>query len=707
MYGNCGEIHLARAAFQNFASIKAVACYNQMLSAYGKNGLWNRALELYHRMCEEGPEPDKITYFIVLGSCSAVGSLREAREIHARIIEAPHIIRDNLSLQNALVNMYGKCGSVEEARKVFDGIKNRDAVSWTSMISSYANNGFCDEALDLYQQMDADGIQPDSITFTSALLACTKLADGKAIHARIVSSNMESDFVGSALINMYARCGDVSSARQAFEKIQNKHVVCWTSLMTAYVQTGHYREALDLYGRMDHEGVHADGVTYVTALGACASLGALKEGKAIHLRVSECGFQSLVVHTALLTMYAKCGELDAARAVFNRVRQKRNVYCWTAMISAYAQAGYTREALELYDQMVAEGTRPNEYTFSNVLAACSSSGDLEAGMKIHGHVENSELASNVAVQNALVTMYAKCGSLELAKSAFEASGRKDLVSWNAMIGAYAQHGLGREALDLYQTMTSQGVLPDEVTIASSLSACAISGSLQLGREIHSRVLKNQSFQSSLMVQTALVNMYGRCGRLETARSMFEDMGQRDVLSWTAMTSVYAQQGHADQVLDLYLEMVLHGIRPNEITFTSILVGCSHAGLLARGVECFLEMQSEHEVVPIREHFLCMVDLLGRSGRLRDAEALVESMPYQPDSVAWLTVLGSCKTHSDADTAKRAARRVKELDPENTSLYSLLSSIFTAAGLPQEALEVQLSMKEMGLKKPPGQSLIEK
>ncbi|EFJ26278.1 hypothetical protein SELMODRAFT_98472 [Selaginella moellendorffii] len=531
--------------------------------------------------------------------------------------------------------MYGKCGSVEEARKVFDGIKNRDAVSWTSMISSYANNGFCDEALDLYQQMDADGIQPDSITFTSALLACTKLADGKAIHARIVSSNMESDFVGSALINMYARCGDVSSARQAFEKIQNKHVVCWTSLMTAYVQTGHYREALDLYGRMDHEGVHADGVTYVTALGACASLGALKEGKAIHLRVSECGFQSLVVHTALLTMYAKCGELDAARAVFNR------------------------------------------------------------------------LASNVAVQNALVTMYAKCGSLELAKSAFEASGRKDLVSWNAMIGAYAQHGLGREALDLYQTMTSQGVLPDEVTIASSLSACAISGSLQLGREIHSRVLKNQSFQSSLMVQTALVNMYGRCGRLETARSMFEDMGQRDVLSWTAMTSVYAQQGHADQVLDLYLEMVLHGIRPNEITFTSILVGCSHAGLLARGVECFLEMQSEHEVVPIREHFLCMVDLLGRSGRLRDAEALVESMPYQPDSVAWLTVLGSCKTHSDADTAKRAARRVKELDPENTSLYSLLSSIFTAAGLPQEALEVQLSMKEMGLKKPPGQSLIEK
>uniref|UniRef100_UPI0040747504 Synthetic PPR-DYW protein n=1 Tax=synthetic construct TaxID=32630 RepID=UPI0040747504 len=482
-------------------------------------------------------------------------------------------------------------------------------------------------------------------------------------------------------------------------------VFSWNSKIRGYARNGQPEEALSLYSQMRRSGIKPDNYTFPFVLKACASLSSLKEGKQIHGHVIKSGFESDVyVQSALIDMYAKCGELEDARKVFDEMPE-RNVVSWNAMISGYAQNGQSEEALELFREMQQEGIKPSEFTFCSVLSACASLGSLEMGKQIHGYVIKSGFESIVFVGNALIDMYAKCGSIEDARKVFDEMPERTVVSWTAMISGYAQNGQSEEALELFREMQREGVKPDEVTLPSVLSACANLGALEQGKQIHAYVIKS-GFESDVFVGSALIDMYAKCGSIEDARKVFDKMPERDVVSWNAMIAAYAQHGHGKEALQLFQQMQQEGVKPSEVTFTSILSACSHAGLVDEGHHYFESMSPDYGITPRVEHYGCMVDLLGRAGRLDEAEDLIKSMPFQPNVVVWGTLLGACRVHGDVERGERAAERILELDPESAAPYVLLSNIYAAAGRWDEAAKVRKLMKERGVKKEPGCSWIE-
>eukprot|EP00249_Psilotum_nudum_P012827 c24006_g16_i1 orf=3-1022(+) len=338
MYGKCGSSVDARRVFDAMRS-PTVVCWNSVIAAYGQNGNVNEALLLLLQMQQKGMEPDSITFVSILTACTSLGALTEGKVIHANIIAAG-LVRD-VTVGNSLVNMYGKCKSVNDARRVFDEMRIRNVVSWTVMIAAYCQNGHGKKALELFLQMQEGGVKPDNITYLTILDACAglvALAEGKVIHASIVSSGLESDVVvGNSLINMYGKCGSPLNARRVFEKMCLRNVVSWTSVITAYGQNGNYKEALELFWQMQQEGLTLDIVTFVTILDTCGNLAALTEGKVIHALIVASGLESNdTVCNALINMYGKCGSLQDARTVFDKMPQ-RDVVLWATMIAAYSQ----------------------------------------------------------------------------------------------------------------------------------------------------------------------------------------------------------------------------------------------------------------------------------------------------------------------------------------------------------------------------------
>ncbi|KAJ7540610.1 hypothetical protein O6H91_10G022900 [Diphasiastrum complanatum] len=317
----------------------------------------------------------------------------------------------------------------------------------------------------------------------------------------------------NTLVDMYSKCGCTEDARKLFNNMSERDVVSWNAMIAGYAQNGLGKEALALYEQMKQEGVQPDNVTFVLLLKACASLGALEQGKQLHSDIIKRGFQSnVIVGSTLVDMYAKCGCTEDSRELFNNMRE-RDVVSWTAMIAAYAQSGLGKEALALYEQMKQEGVQPNNVTFVLLLKACASLGALEQGKQLQSDIIKKGFHSNVIVGCTLVDMYAKCGCIEDARELFNNMSERDVVSWNALIAGYAQNGFGKEALALYEQMKQEGMQPDNVTFVVLLKACASLAALETGKQLHSDIIK-RGFQLNVIVGSTLVDMYAKCGCTE-------------------------------------------------------------------------------------------------------------------------------------------------------------------------------------------------
>ncbi|KAJ7515092.1 hypothetical protein O6H91_23G070800 [Diphasiastrum complanatum] len=403
-------------------------------------------------------------------------------------------------------------------------------------------------------------------------------------------------------------------------------------------------------------------------------------------------------------MFSKCGSVLHAHKVFKNMPQ-HNVYSWTAIISAYADSGEVEEAINLFQQMQETGLAPDKVLFVVVIKACASLAGLEHGRQIHSDIIKRGFQSDVVVGSTLVKMYAKCGCTEDAREVFDNMSERDVVSWTAMIAGYAQNGLGEEALALYEQMKQEGVQPDDVTFVLLLKACASLAALEQGKQLHSEIIK-RGFQLDVVVGNTLVNMYAKCGCTEDAREVFDNMSERDVVSWTGMIAGYAQNGLGKEALALFEQMQREGTKPNEVTYISVLSACAHSGLVDQGRYFFDSMCKNQGVTPTKEHYACIVDLLGRAGCLADAELFINKMPIQPNSVVWMTLLGAARNHGHAEIGRRAFDRVVKLDPKNAAPYVLLSNIYVAAGKKDELAKIRNQMKEAGLRKVPGCSWIE-
>ncbi len=394
--------------------------WNRKLARYVKAGQHEKTIELYQEMQQKGMSPDNFTFVPVLNACASLRALEAGRKVHEEIIQSR--CKADVFVGSSLVDMYSKCGSIEDACKVFNNMPSRNVITWNVMILGHVKCGQGQKALELFHQMQQKGVQPTPVTLMGVLNACASmfaLQEGRRTHEQIIESGWESDvFVGSSLVDMYAKCGSMEDDERVFNKMSSRDVVAWTAMILGHVKCGQGQKALQLFQQMQQEGVQADPVTFVGVLNACASLRALEEGKRAHEQIIQSGCESHAsVMSSLVDMYAKCGSMDDACRVFNRMLLW-DVVSWNVMIFGHVKCGQGQKALELFHQMQQAGVEPATLTFVGVLNACSSIVALEEGRCVHDQVIASGWESDVFVGSSLVDMYAKCGSLEDAQRVF-------------------------------------------------------------------------------------------------------------------------------------------------------------------------------------------------------------------------------------------------------------------------------------------------
>jgi len=458
--------------------------------------------------------------------------------------------------------------------------------------------------------------------------------------------------------------------------------------------------AMNVLDSMERGGVCADAITYSELIKCCLAHGAVREGKRIHHHIFSNGYQpkTFLINT-LLNMYVKFNLLEEAQLLFDKMPE-RNVVSWTTMISAYSNAKLNDRAMRLLVFMFRDGVMPNMFTFSSVLRACERLFDLK---QLHCCIMKVGLESDVFVRSALIDVYSKLGELLEALNVFREMVTGDSVVWNSIIAAFAQHSDGDEAMYLYKSMRREGFLADQATLTSVLRACTSLSLLELGRQAHVHVLK---FDQDLILNNALLDMYCKCGSLEDAKLIFNRMAKKDVISWSTMIAGLAQNGFSKEALNLFESMKVLGPKPNSITILGVLFACSHAGLLNEGWNYFQSMKNLYGVEPGREHYGCMLDLLGRAGKLDDMVNLIHEMNCEADIVTWRTLLDACRVHRRVDFATYAAKEILKLDPQDTGAYVLLSNIYANSERWNDVAKVRRTMRVMGIRKEPGCSWIE-
>ncbi|KAJ4966278.1 hypothetical protein NE237_018127 [Protea cynaroides] len=569
---------------------------------------------------------------------------KEVEPLHAQAIKNGSAQHQQVG--NHLLNLYVKCSDLGQAQKLFDDITNRDVRSWTILITGFAKLGSTKLGLDLFAQMQYDGVCPNCFTLSSVLKCCSCLNDlrkGKEIHGWVLRKGVGSDVVlENSMIDHYVKFGNFDYARIIFESMSKRDTVSWNIMIGAYLHIGVVDKSIDLFRRlpikdvaswntiivglmrngsnvkalellyqMGKVGPQFNNITFSIALAIFASLSLLELGRQIHGKVLRVGLLcDGFIMNSLVDMYCKCGKMDRALAISKKPpqgyddMQSSNSVLWSSIVSGYVQNCRFEKAFKLFREMVCEGVEMDEFTLTTLASACANAGILEQGLQIHALIEKLGHKLDVFLGSAIIDMYAKCGSLDEARSIFIQTDSRNTVLWTSIISGCALHGQGRESIHLFELMLKEG------------------------------------------------------------------------------------------------------IRPNEVSFVGVLSGCSHAGLVEEGHAYFRSMQEDFGIVPGVEHFTCMVDLLSRAGHLNGAEDFIYRNGISHISSVWKALLSASRLHKNIEMGKRVSDRLLELEPLSAGPYVLLSNIYATSHRWEEVAEARSMMEQRGVKKNPGQSWIQ-
>ncbi|KDP32224.1 hypothetical protein JCGZ_13831 [Jatropha curcas] len=450
--------------------------------------------------------------------------------------------------------------------------------------------------------------------------------------------------------------------------------------------------------------VSPDGFTFTLVLKACSALFAFDIGRQVHGQVFRHGFETDVfVQNGLVAFYAKCGRIGLANVVFDRLSD-RTVVSWTSIISGHIQNGQPIEALKIFNQMRKMNMKPDWIALVSVLKAYTDVEDLKHGRSVHACVIKMGLEFETDLLISLTAMYAKCGQVGIARLFFDRVKIPNLILWNAMISGYAKNGHADEALELFRQMITKNLRPDSITVTSGILACAEIGSLELARWM-SDYISMTEFRNDAFVNSALIDMFAKCGSVDSARIVFNRAVDKDVVLWSAMIMGYALHGHGQESINLFDAMRWAGVQPNDVTFIGLLTACKNSGLVEEGWQLFCQM-NQYGIEPRHQHYACVVDLLGRRGYLERAYKFIRNMPIEPGVSVWGALLSACKIHRHVTLGEYAAEQLFLLDPYNTGHYVQLSNLYASARLWDFVAKVRVLMREKGLSKDMGQSVIE-
>lgn len=428
-------------------------------------------------------------------------------------------------------------------------------------------------------------------------------------------------------------------------------------------------------------------------------------GLELHTIMIKVGFHSDVfINTGLLCFYAKCGRLDDACKVFDEMPEKNSV-SWTAIITGYIETNRFAEAVDVFRRLLEMNLRPDSFTLVRILSACEKLGDLRAVEWIDSCITDIGIAKNIFLGTALVDTYAKCGSMTKALATFDQMREKDAVTWGALIQGYASNGRPKEALNTFYKMKNNNIKPDCYTIVGVLSACSTLGALELGEWARTLIDQNE-FLYNPVVGTSLIDMYAKCGKIGKAWMVFKTMKEKDLIVWNAIITGLGMSGQTKVLFGLLGQVERLGIHPDDKTFIGILCGCTHAGLVNDGKRYFNNMTRVFSITPTVEHYGCMVDLYGRAGLLNEAHVLIQNMPMKPNAIVWGALLSGCRLHRDTQLAEYVLKNLIELEPWNSGNYVLLSNVFSANKKWEDAENIRSTMSRRSIKKVPGRCWIE-
>ncbi|KAE8677239.1 Tetratricopeptide repeat (TPR)-like superfamily protein isoform 2 [Hibiscus syriacus] len=732
-------------------SVRNAASWNTMMSGLVRVGLFGDVMFLFREMLNSGVMPSGFLVSSLITACDRSGRMfLEGIQVHGFSVKVGLLY--DVFVGTCLLHFYGAYKRVFDAQRIFEEMPKRNVVSWTSLMFGYLDNGDFDNVIHLYNEMGKEEISCTENTFATVITACSFLEDkllGLKVLGHVVKSGFETKVsVANSLINMLACLGSLKEACYVFSLMDESDTISWNSIISAHVQNGLCRESMSFFHLMRHLHKKINSTTLGTLLSVCSSVDNLKWGKGIHSLVFRLGLDSNVcICNSLLGMYFEAGSLDDAEFVFKEMPE-RDLISWNSMMTCYVRGGRSLDALKLLIEMLQMNKATNYVTFMSALAACSNSEFIDEGKIVHALVILTGLSENLVVGNASITMYVKSGMMVEAKKVFQMMPKRNQVTWNALIGGHAENEEPGEAVKVFQLMREEGIKADYITIlldkntiswnaiiaanahhgleeevlkciakmrnagvdldqfsfSEGLAAAAKLAVLEEGQQLHCLAVKH-GFDLDPFVMNAAMDMYGKCGEMEDVLRILPQLLNRSRLSWNILISAFARHGNFQEARETFSEMLEMGVKPDHVTFVSLLSACSHGGLVDEGLTYYAAMSKEFNVQPTIEHCVCIIDLLGRSGRLIEAKTFISEMPVLPDALVWRTLLASCKIHGNLELGWKAAEHLIKLDPSDDSAYVLYSNICATTGKWGAVEDVRRQMGSYNIKKKPAFSWV--
>ncbi|XP_047328423.1 pentatricopeptide repeat-containing protein At2g21090-like [Impatiens glandulifera] len=702
MYERCGCFQDALLLFDKMPT-RNLYSWTAILNAYVAYGFYQEAFYLYQDLMFEVEVLDFFVFPVVLKMCGGIGNVQIGMQVHGLVIK--HGFISNTYVSNAMIDAYGKCGRPDFAKRVFSSMKKRDRVTWNSIITSTASNGMVFEALEFIEKMSLDGklepnlvtwsalisgfsrngydreaiemlsrgFEPNAQTLASVLPACARLGDlklGKEIHGYVSRHGfMSNSIIVNGLLDVYRRCGDMDSAMKIFRKYSlMKNTVSFNTMLVGYFENGAISEAEKLFDELKRGGGGGDDI----------------------------------------------------------------ISSWNTMISGYVDNSMFDAAIDMFiEVLMKDRVWADTFTFGSVLTACAESCSLRLGMQVHAMAIVRGLHVNIFVGEALIDMYCKCRDIEAARNAFEGVLERDLTTWNILISGFAycnlihdidnallrmkeeglnpniytmngimaglvENGNFHSAMELFSGMQGFELKPDVYSVGIMLPACSKLASVERGKQIHAYSIRF-GLESDVHIGSAIVDMYAKCGKLDHALASYNRISNPNLVAQNTMLSAYAIYGYWNEGINFFNKMLENHVIPDSVTFVSVLSLCINAGEVETGKELYDLMRS-YNVEPTLKHLTCMVDLLSRVGRVKEAYRLVKEMSMEPDAVTWGALLGGCVLFGEVEIGEVAAEKLISLEPDNSGNYVMLANLYVAAERWDDVAKTRQLIKEKEMQK---------
>ncbi|KAI8524368.1 hypothetical protein RHMOL_Rhmol13G0145200 [Rhododendron molle] len=634
-------------------------------------------------------KPDYQSLAAILKSCAVTADTTLGKSLHTHIIKLGHASCHLVS--KALLNMYAESHALDDSRKLSVTIAIQDVVSWNEMIVGFAENNCVDEAFDTFRWMLEGPTTPNYATIANILPVCGLLEEsvgyhfGREIHCHVLRrAELVADLsIVNALVRFYTRIGRMGEAESVFQRMRVRDLVSWNTIISGYTSNSEWLKALELFHELISVGrVELDSVTLLGILPACANLCHFLLGKQIHGYVIQHPQlnEDTSVGNALLSFNAKCGAIEAAFRAFSSI-YSRDLISWNSMLHAFADRNLQSPFFELIHWMLEESIKPDSVTILAIIQFCATLSRVDKVKGAHGvSIKSGFLLGNgtPTLGNAVMDAYAKCGSMKYASKIFETSSGKrnvvtcnsiisgyvrsgstndahrifhymperDLTTWNLMIRAYAKNDCPSQALSLFHELKDYGVKPDALTLMSLLPICAQMASIQFLRQCHGYAVR--ACFKDVHLNAALIDVYSKCGNIDSAYKLFQSTHRKDVVIFTAMVGGYAMHGKGEEALGVFSHVLELGEKLDHVTITVVLSVCSHTGLINEGLKIFDSLEKRQGIKPTKEQYACVVDLLARGGRIKDVYSLATEMPFEANASVWIERKRRDKVHAQSD-----------------------------------------------------------